>query len=140
MNNGYDYNQQPQQPTYYQQQPNPYYPQSPYLRNDLPSGGNMLAFGIVSIVLSALSAIPYFLIFGIGVAGIIFGAIGLSMKKKYVTAGVYLTGTAKAGAILSKIGLIVGIAITSFWVIYLGILLIIYLFAFLASGASELYY
>ena len=139
MNNGYDYNQQPQQSTYYHQ-PNLYYPPNPYHRNGLPNGGSMLAFGIVSIVLSALSAIPYFIIFGIGIAGIIFGAVGLNMKKKYVNAGVYLTGTAKAGAILSKIGMIVGIAITSFWVAYLGILLIVYLFAFLASDPSGLYY
>ena len=121
-----DYNQNDQQQNH--QQPYPYYPQNPYLRNDLPSGGTLLAFGIVSIALSVFSIVPYFLVFGMGIAGIIFGAIGLSMKKKYVTTGVYLTGSAKVGSILSKIGLIVGIAITSFWVLYLGFAIIAYLF------------
>ncbi|MBQ6818010.1 MAG: hypothetical protein IJP35_00175 [Clostridia bacterium] len=121
-----------QQPVYVSQ-PSQYNLQTPTSQTALPAGSSLLVFGILSLVFSILSMIPYFILFGFGIAGIVFGLVGLRGKKKYTQAGVLLTGTAKVGAILSKAGFIVGIVITSFWTVYLSILAVIGLFSLAAS-------
>ena len=128
-NQNYVNNQQP----VYVSQPSQYNLQTPNSQTALPAGSSLLVFGILSLVFSILSMIPYFILFGFGIAGIVFGLVGLRGKKKYMQAGVLLTGTAKVGAILSKAGFIVGIVITSFWTVYLSILAVIGLFSLAAS-------
>ena len=128
-NQNYVNNQQP----VYVSQPSQYNLQTPNSQTALPAGSSLLVFGILSLVFSILSMIPYFILFGFGIAGIVFGLVGLRGKKKYIQAGVLLTGTAKVGAILSKAGFIVGIVITSFWTVYLSILAVIGLFSLAAS-------
>lgn len=129
-NQNYVNNQQP----VYVSQPSQNNLQTPNSRTALPAGSSLLVFGILSLVFSILSMIPYFFIlFGFGIAGIVFGLVGLRGKKKYIQAGALLTGTAKVGAILSKAGFIVGIVITSFWTVYLSILAVIGLCSLAAS-------
>ncbi|MBQ7599726.1 MAG: hypothetical protein IJU57_03525 [Clostridia bacterium] len=69
---------------------------------------NLLVFGILALVLAEL-----------GIPGIIIGAIGRSKGKKFIQAGGTLTGASKVGYILSLIGLILGIVMTVFWIIYI---------------------
>ena len=123
-----DYNQNDQQQNYQQpvyeqpvyeqpvyEQPmyqQPLYQDSPFL--DVPDAGSFLTKGILAMVFAEVFPI----------LGFIFGLQGLGMKNKYVNAGVPLTGKAKVGAILSKIGLILSIVMAVFWVVY-----IIYCFA-----------
>lgn len=78
-----------------------------------------LIMGILSIVFAE----TFFLSF----LGIIFGAIGCGKAKRLERSGHPITGKAKVGRILSKIGLILGIILTVLFVIYLAsiILLII---------------
>jgi hypothetical protein len=78
---------------------------------------NLLVLGILAVALAEL-----------GIPGIILGAIGRSKGKKFVQAGGTLTGAAKVGYILSLVGLILGIVMTVFWVIYLIVII--------AAGAS----
>ena len=78
---------------------------------------NLLVLGILAVVFAEL-----------GIPGIILGAIGRSKGKKFVQAGGTLTGAAKVGYILSLVGLILGIVMTVFWVIYLIVII--------AAGAS----
>ena len=51
--------------------------------------------------------------------GIIFGAIGLGKAKNYMAAGYPLAGRAKTGRILALVGMILGIVLTVFFVIWL---------------------
>ena len=78
---------------------------------------NLLVFGILSLVLE-------------WIPGIILGAIGRKKGNEYIAQGGTLTGAAKVGYILSKVGLILGIIGTIFVVIY-----IILIAAGAASGA-----
>jgi hypothetical protein len=73
------------------------------------SGTGLLILGIVAVVLA----------FDVTLGAIICGAIGCSMAKKLkLPDGSYPTGKAKVGAILSKIGLIIGIVTTIFAIIW----------------------
>lgn len=81
---------------------------------------SILPWGILSVAFAEL-----------GILGIIFGAIGRSKAKNYPGT---LTGAAKVGAILSKVGLILGIVMTVFWVLY-----IIILVAILSNGTVQFY-
>ncbi len=65
----------------------------------LPQQPNILVWGILSLVFETI-------------LGIIFGAIGLKKGKQFIAAGGTLTGTAKVGYILSRVGLILGIVST----------------------------
>lgn len=76
-----------------------------YNQNNLPQP-NTLTFGILSLVFSV-------------VLGIIFGAIGRKKGKEFVAQGGELTGASKVGFILSKVGLILSILSTIFFVIYM---------------------
>ena len=67
-----------------------------------------LVFGIISLVLAEG-----------GILGIIFGAIGKAKAKAFAEQnGGVVTGKAKVGKILSTLGLVFGIIMTVFWVIY----------------------
>ena len=83
---------------------------------------NILAFGILSLVLGPLFAI-------------IFGSIGRKKGNEFIAAGGTLTGPAKVGYILSKVGVILSIIATVFLVIY-----IILIAAGAASGAFSSMY
>ena len=83
---------------------------------------NLLVFGILSLV---FSTIP----------GIILGSIGRKKGNEYIAMGGTLTGAAKVGYILSKVGFILGIIGTIFLVIY-----IIVIAAGAASGAFSSMY
>ena len=73
------------------------------------SGTGLLILGIVAVVLA----------FDVTLGAIICGAIGCSMAKKLKGPdGQYPTGKAKIGAILSKVGLIIGIVTTIFAIIW----------------------
>lgn len=67
---------------------------------------NLLVFGILSLVLATIPAI-------------ILGAIGRKKGKAFIAAGGELTGAAKTGFILCKVGIILGIIATVFLVIYI---------------------
>lgn len=99
---------QPQQPQY--QQPayqQPVYQQPVYQPTaNVGAQPNLLVFGILSLVFSV-------------VVGIILGAIGRSKGKAYIAQGGQLTGASKVGFILCKVGLILSIIATVFFVIYM---------------------
>jgi hypothetical protein len=67
-----------------------------------------LTFGILGLVFA-----------GGLVLGIIFSAIGLNKAKAYVEQFGELTGKAKVGRILAKVGLILSIIMAAFWVLYI---------------------
>ena len=69
--------------------------------------------GLISIILSE----------SVGVASIILGAIAGSKAKKLTRLGCPIKGKAKVGKILGKIGLILGIVMTVFWVLYIALIL-----------------
>lgn len=76
---------------------------------------NLLVFGILSLVLATIPAI-------------ILGAIGRKKGKAFVAAGGELTGAAKTGFILCKVGIILGIIAT--------IVMVIYIIAFAALSST----
>ncbi len=69
---------------------------------------NVLTFGILAVAFC-----------GMGILGIIFGAIGKNKARAYVDAYGQTTGQVKAGSIMSKIGFIIGIIMTVIWAIYI---------------------
>lgn len=106
----------PQQPTYQQptyQQPTYQQPtyQQPVQTANNPAldsmATNTLVFGILGLALSE-----------IGVPGIIFSAIGKNKANEYITHAGELSGKAKVGSILARIGLPVSIVMTAIWFIY----------------------
>ena len=78
---------------------------------------NTLVFGILSLVLGSI-------------VGIILGAIGRKKGNEFIAAGGTLTGSAKVGYILSKVGIILGIITTILIVLY-----VILIGVGIASGA-----
>ena len=72
-----------------------------------------LIFGIIAIA----TAVSFYLSF----LGIIFGAIAKNKANAAIAAnnGAPLSGKAKVGSILGKVGLILGIVLTAIFVIYL---------------------
>ena len=102
--------QQPQQPAY--QQPTyqqPAYGQPAYQQPTADDGsGSVLTFGILGL---ALSWVP--------VVGLIFSIIGLKKSGAYAAAhGGACYGKAKAGRILSIIGLVSSIIGNIYWLIF----------------------
>lgn len=73
---------------------------------------SILVFGILALAIGAIF-------------GIIFGAIALNKANDWVARGGQLIGKAKAGRILGKIGLILGIISTAILAIYIIIIAII---------------
>ncbi len=60
---------------------------------------------------------------GTGIMGIIFGAIGKKKVQQYLAENNGMTcGQVTAGSITSKIGFIIGIVMTCFWVIYITVI------------------
>ena len=72
---------------------------------------SILIFGIIGLAFSCS--------FYLSLLGIIFSAIGKGKVKAFLAAGGQLTGKAKVGNILAKVGLILGIVLTVFFVIWL---------------------
>lgn len=72
---------------------------------------SILIFGIIGLAFSCS--------FYLSLLGIIFSAIGKGKVKKYLAAGGQLSGKAKVGNILAKVGLILGIVLTVCFVIWL---------------------
>lgn len=70
----------------------------------------ILVFGILALAF----ADSFFLSF----LGIVFGAITRSKVKAYLAEGYTLSGKAKVGSILGKVGFILGIVVTIIFVIY----------------------
>mgnify|MGYP000225882758 CR=1 FL=1 len=105
-------NQQPQfeQPQFNQPQFNqPYYQQPAVPSSVTPS--SVLTWGIVGLAFSC----TFFLSF----LGIIFSAVGTKKAKKLVEeSGQQLSGKAKVGNILAKVGLPLGIVLTIFFIIW----------------------
>lgn len=95
------YYQQPAQPAYQPAQP----AYRPAPAANLPETTPILVLGILSLVFGSL-------------VGIILGAIGRNKARAYVNAGGELSGKAKVGSILSKLGIIFGIIELVFIVIY----------------------
>ena len=95
--------------------------QAPVVNSAL--AGQILKFGILGIAFSSV----------VSILGIIFGAIARKKGKQYLleTGTERLSGKAKAGYILGKAGVIVGIIATVVWFIYFVIML--------AAGMSYMY-
>ena len=119
---------QPEQPAYTQPiyttpEPQPAYTQpqaaAGFLGTIPPS--QVLTWGILGLAFAAAT----------GLLGIIFSIIGKKKAAAYTAAGNPLTGTAKVGSILSKVGLGVGIGMTVFWTLYIVIM------AAIAVAAAE---
>ncbi|MDE3743774.1 CCC motif membrane protein [Maribacter polysaccharolyticus] len=98
-------------------------------RETLPDSGNVLTFGILSIVLTLLCCGPF---------GGIFGIIGLSKAKKaeriYHIEPERYSGydNVKTGRILSYIGIALAAILLVFTIIYFGVIA-----AIIAGAASE---
>ena len=87
----------------------------------------ILVFGIMGLAFACT--------FWLSFLGIIFSAIGKGKVKAFLAAGGQLSGKAKVGNILAKVGLIVGIILTVFFVIYL-----IVIIALAANHSGYRYY
>lgn len=74
----------------------------------------ILVFGILALALAG----------GTGIVGIIFGILTKKKVNEYLGLGGQLTGKAKVGSILGKVGLILGIVMTVFWAIYITVIII----------------
>ena len=107
----------PPQQGYYQQPAQPAYQPAPAA--NLPETTPILVLGILSLVFGSL-------------VGIILGAIGRNKARAYVNAGGELSGKAKVGSILSKLGIIFGIIELVLIVIY-----VIVFGAMIAGGVSS---
>lgn len=131
-------NAAPAQQTYQQPQPQPqqpYQPQPTYQQPYQPpiygasaapaAQPNTLVIGILSLVFDCF--------FYTSIVGMILGIIGNSKAKKYRAQGGVLTGKAKVGAILSKIGMILGIVMVIGFVIWLAVIII----AAIAGGTTS---
>ncbi|MBR4168834.1 MAG: hypothetical protein IKR47_03795 [Lachnospiraceae bacterium] len=60
---------------------------------------------------------------GTGIMGIIFGTIGKKKVRQYLAENNGMTcGQVTAGSITSKVGFILGIVMTCFWVIYIAVI------------------
>ena len=125
-------NQQPQfeqpqfeQPQFEQPQFNqPYYQQPAVPSSVTPS--SVLTWGIVGLAFSC----TFFLSF----LGIIFSAVGTTKAKKLVEeSGQPLSGKAKVGNILAKVGLPLGIVLTIFFIIW--VIVIVAAIASVINGA-----
>lgn len=79
---------------------------------------------IIGIIAAALAEL--------GIPGIILGAIGLKKAKAFIAEYGSTWGMSKAGRILSKVGLILGIVMTIVWTIY-----IVAMVALILSGALQ---
>ncbi len=91
--------------------PNPYAePVQAQVQGTAPSAKLILILGIISL---AVSCIPF-----VGIGGIVVGAIGMGKSNAYVKAGGIRCGMSITGRILSRVGMIVSIVMTVFWVIY----------------------
>lgn len=112
INNNYNY----EQPQYQQPAVN------------APSPTNILIFGIIGL---ALSCIPF-----LNIAGIIISAMGMKKSNAYVAAGGARSGQAIAGRILARIGLILSIISTVFYVIYFIVIIV----AALSFSSNSYYY
>lgn len=74
----------------------------------------ILVFGILALALAGST----------GIVGIIFGILTKKKVNEYLGLGGQLTGKAKVGSILGKVGLILGIVMTVFWAIYITVIII----------------
>lgn len=95
------------------------------------SGDNstqILIFGILALALAEF-----------GLPGLILGIIAKKKVAAYLASGHELTGKAKVGSILGKVGLILGIVMTVVWGIYIVVYGLIY-GVLLGSLASSSYY
>lgn len=111
--------QQPEQPMYeqpeqpvYQQPEQPAY-QEPVVTSNPEANAlstPILIFGILGIAFGC----SFYLSF----LGIIFSGIAKGKVKQFLAAGGVLSGKAKVGNILAKVGMILGIVLTVFFVIW----------------------
>lgn len=92
-----------QQPIYNAAPVAPVAPVSTISDNTTP----ILVFGILALALAGST----------GIVGIIFGILTKKKVNEYLAQGGTLTGKAKVGSILGKVGLILGIVMTVFWII-----------------------
>ena len=86
---------------------------------------SILIWGIIGLAFSCT--------FYLSLLGIIFSAIGKGKVKSFLAAGGQLSGKAKVGSILAKVGLILGIVLTVLFVIWLFVIVIA---AVKGSGAN----
>ena len=101
--------QQPEAPVYQQ-------PEAPVVNEKANALATpCLIFGILGIVFS--------LTFYLSLFGIIFSAIGRGKVKAFLAAGGQLSGKAKVGNILSKLGLIFGIILFVFFITWLSVII-----------------
>ncbi len=112
-----------QQPVYQAPQYNAYQPKATADPDQSASAKSVLIFGILGLAFADTFILSFL--------GIIFSAIGLKKATQYGYDYGLLTGRAKVGRILAKVGLILGIVLTVFFVIYL-----IAIIAAISQGSS----
>lgn len=106
----------PQQPTY--QQPvyqQPVYQAAATVVSSVTST-NVLVWGILGLAFSCS--------FYLSLLGLIFSIVAKGKVTAYTTGGGQLTGKAKVGAILAKVGLILGIVFTALFFLWLIIVIV----------------
>ena len=116
-------------PTVVVPQPTVYQPQAAPAKDTAGLQNKVLIFGIIALA-AALSS-------GLSILGIIFGIIAMSKAKEYVNYMGERPGRVSLGRGLGKAGLIVGIAMTVFWIFY--IVIMVYL-GVQNGGSMDFYY
>ena len=110
--------EEPAQPAYQQPEPPVYQPEAPVYQEPVVKSNPaaealsspILVFGILGV---AFCCMPYLL----SILGIIFSAIAKKKVKAFQEAGGVLSGKAKVGNILAKVGMIVSIVMTAIFVV-----------------------
>ena len=116
----------PAEPCYQQQYDCQYQPA--VINEPTEKQNPVLVFGIIALAV-ALSSILSFL-------GIIFGAIAMNKAKEYINLTGHSPARVSVGRGLGKAGLIAGIAMTVFWILYF----ILVIAAAIYSGSASFYY
>lgn len=123
-------NQAPTQPQQFEQ---PVYEATPVNNTYAASAGadeskSVLTWGILGLVFADTCILSFL--------GIIFSAIALNKAKAFQAANGALYGKAKVGKILATVGLILGIVMTVFAVIYLLLIIV----GVIGAASSSYYY
>lgn len=86
---------------------------------------NTVPYNTTPILVFGILAIAFACTFYLSFLGIVFGAMTKGKVNAYLAQGYALSGKAKVGSILGKVGLIVGIVMTAIFAIWLLVIVIL---------------